>query len=437
MNICVIGSGYVGLVTGSCLADSGNNVICLDIDKDKISSLKKGKIGIYEPGLSSVVERNVKSNRLKFTTDYKSAIESSEIIFLAVPTPPNEDGSANLEYIKKAAEQLSIHMNSYKIIVTKSTVPVGTTSMVKDLVRSKTNHEFDVASNPEFLKEGSAINDFMFPDRIVIGVESLKAEKKLKELYEPFTRKEFRLVVVDIRSSELSKYASNAMLATRISFINEIANLCEKVGADIESVRKIMSEDKRIGKHFIFPGLGYGGSCFPKDVKSLIDIGRQNLTEMKVCSAVDKVNANQRVNFFSKIEKYFNGLKNRKFALWGLSFKPNTDDIREAPSIDIARSLIGSGANVYAHDPVASDNFKELFSDSIVFSNDNYKILKDCDALIINTEWSEYKQPDFEKIKNLLKTPVIFDGRNLYNKEKMSDLGFFYSNIGFYPEDGI
>ncbi len=437
MNICVIGSGYVGLVTGSCLADSGNNVICLDIDKSKISSLKKGKIGIYEPGLSSVVERNVKSNRLKFTTDYKSAIESSEIIFLAVPTPPNEDGSANLEYIKKAAGQLSSHMNSYKIIVTKSTVPVGTTSMVKDLIRSKTNQEFDVASNPEFLKEGSAINDFMFPDRIVIGVESSKAEKKLKELYEPFTRKEFRLVVVDIRSSELSKYASNAMLATRISFINEIANLCEKVGADIESVRKIMSEDKRIGKHFIFPGLGYGGSCFPKDVKSLIDIGKQNLTEMKVCSAVDNVNANQRVNFLAKIDKYFDGLKNRKFALWGLSFKPNTDDIREAPSIDIAKSLIDSGANVYAHDPVASDNFKELFSNSIVFSDDNYKILKDCDALIINTEWSEYKQPDFEKIKSLLRTPVIFDGRNLYNKQKMSDLGFFYSNIGFYPEDDI
>mgnify|MGYP001379548053 CR=1 FL=1 len=437
MNICVIGSGYVGLVTGSCLADSGNNVICLDIDKSKISSLKKGKIGIYEPGLSSVVERNVKSNRLKFTTDYKSAIESSEIIFLAVPTPPNEDGSANLEYIKKAAGQLSSHMNSYKIIVTKSTVPVGTTSMVKDLIRSKTNQEFDVASNPEFLKEGSAINDFMFPDRIVIGVESPKAEKKLKELYEPFTRKEFRLVVVDIRSSELSKYASNAMLATRISFINEIANLCEKVGADIESVRKIMSEDKRIGKHFIFPGLGYGGSCFPKDVKSLIDIGKQNLTEMKVCSAVDNVNANQRVNFLAKIDKYFDGLKNRKFALWGLSFKPNTDDIREAPSIDIAKSLIDSGANVYAHDPVASDNFKELFSNSIVFSDDNYKILKDCDALIINTEWSEYKQPDFEKIKSLLRTPVIFDGRNLYNKQKMSDLGFFYSNIGFYPEDDI
>ncbi|MBT3475974.1 UDP-glucose/GDP-mannose dehydrogenase family protein [bacterium] len=437
MNICVIGSGYVGLVTGSCLADSGNNVICLDIDKSKISSLKKGKVGIYEPGLSSIVERNVKSNRLNFTTNYKSAIESSEIIFLAVSTPPNEDGSANLDYIKSAALELSQYMNSYKIIVTKSTVPVGTTALVRDLIATRTDQDFDVASNPEFLKEGSAINDFMFPDRIVIGVESPKAEKKLKELYEPFMRKEFRLVVVDIRSSELSKYASNAMLATRISFINEIANLCEKVGADIESVRKIMSEDKRIGRHFIFPGLGYGGSCFPKDVKSLIDIGKQNSMEMELCTAVDNVNANQRVNFFKKIEEHFKILKNKRFALWGLSFKPNTDDIREAPSIDIARFLIGSGAKVLAHDPVASENFKELFSDSIAFSSDNYNILRDCDALIINTEWSEYKQPDFEKIKNLLKTPVIFDGRNLYNKQKMKDLGFFYSNIGFYPENGI
>jgi UDPglucose 6-dehydrogenase len=435
MNICVIGSGYVGLVTGSCLADSGNNVICLDIDKSKISDLKKGKVGIYEPGLSSVVERNVKSNRLNFTTDYKSAIETSEIIFLAVPTPPNEDGSANLEYIKSAALELSHYMNSYKIIVTKSTVPVGTTNLVKDLISSKTKQEFDVASNPEFLKEGSALNDFMFPDRIVIGVESLKAEKKLKELYEPFMRKEFRLVVVDIKSSELSKYASNAMLATRISFINEIANLCEKVGADIESVRKIMSEDKRIGRHFIFPGLGYGGSCFPKDVKSLIDIGKQNSMYMELCSAVDNVNAKQRVNFFKKIEDYFKVVKNKKFALWGLSFKPNTDDIREAPSIDIARYLIGAGAKVVAHDPVAAGNFKELFSDSITFSDDNYGLLTDCDALIINTEWSEYKQPDFDKIKTLMKSPVIFDGRNLYNKQKMKDIGFYYSNIGFHPEN--
>ena len=437
MNICVIGSGYVGLVTGSCLADSGNNVICLDIDKSKIKSLKSGKVGIYEPGLSSVVERNIKSNRLNFTTDYKSAVESSEIIFLAVPTPPNDDGSANLEYIRSASTELSKYMNSYKIIVTKSTVPVGTTNMVKDLIASKTEQDFDVASNPEFLKEGSAVNDFMFPDRIVIGVDSIKAEKKMKELYEPFIRREFRLVLVDIRSSELSKYASNAMLATRISFINEIANLCEKVGADIESVRKIMSEDKRIGKHFIFPGLGYGGSCFPKDVKSLIDIGKQNSMEMEVCTAVDNVNINQRVNFYKKIENFFQNLKNKKFALWGLSFKPNTDDIREAPSIDIARYLLSSGSILFAHDPVATENFKEIFSDSITFSNDNYEILKDCDGLIINTEWSEYKQPDFERIKKLMKTPVIFDGRNLYNKEKMSSLGFFYSNIGFYSEDGI
>lgn len=433
MNICVIGSGYVGLVTGSCLADSGNNVICLDIDKSKIAALKKGNVGIYEPGLSSLVERNVKSNRLTFTTDYKSAVQGSEIIFLAVSTPPNQDGSANLQYIKNAASELSEYMNSYKIIVTKSTVPVGTTGLVSEIIKSKTNQEFDVASNPEFLKEGSAINDFMFPDRIVIGVESVKAEKKLKELYDPFIRKEVRLVVVDIRSSELSKYAANAMLATRISFINEIANLCEKVGADIESVRKIMSEDKRIGKHFIFPGLGYGGSCFPKDVKSLIDIGKQNSTSMVICNAVDNVNSNQRINFFKKIESYFKVLSGKKFAFWGLSFKPNTDDIREAPSIDIARSLLGSGANINAHDPVASENFKELFSDSITFSDDNYGILKDCDALIINTEWSEYKQPDFKKIKSLLKTPVIFDGRNLYNKQQMEDLGFFYANIGYYP----
>ena len=435
MNICIIGSGYVGLVTGSCLADSGNNVICLDIDQSKIADLKEGKVGIYEPGLSSVVERNIRSNRLQFTTDYKSAIESSEIIFLAVSTPPNKDGSANLNYIKSASTELSKYINSYKLIVTKSTVPVGTTHLVKDLISGNTNQEFDVASNPEFLKEGSALNDFMYPDRIVVGVESAKAEKKLKELYEPFIRKEFRLVVVDIKSSELSKYASNAMLATRISFINEIANLCEKVGADIESVRKIMSEDKRIGRHFIFPGLGYGGSCFPKDVKSLIDIGKQNSAKMELCSAVDNVNANQRINFFKKIEQYFGDLKNKKFALWGLSFKPNTDDIREAPSIDIARFLLGAGARLVAHDPVAVNNFSDLFSDSITFSDDNYSILKDCDALIINTEWSEYKQPDFNRIKNLLKSPVIFDGRNLYNKQKMKDIGFYYSNIGFQPEN--
>ena len=435
MNICVIGSGYVGLVTGSCLADSGNNVICLDIDKDKVLSLQKGEIGIYEPGLANIVERNAKENRLSFTTDYKSSIENSEIIFLAVPTPPNEDGSADLQYIEKASLELANYVNNYKIIVTKSTVPVGTTNLVKTLIKSKTKQEFDVASNPEFLKEGSAINDFMFPDRIVIGVDSTQAEKKLKELYEPFMRKEFRLVVVDIKSSELSKYASNAMLATRISFINEVANLCEKVGADIESVRKIMSEDKRIGKHFIFPGLGYGGSCFPKDVKSLIDIGKQNLVDMTVCSSVDKVNSNQRKIFIDKIKNYFGKIQGKRFAVWGLSFKPNTDDIREAPSIDIIRDLISEGAHINAHDPVASTNFKQLFNENIKFYSDSYDILDGSDALIINTEWSQYKQPDFSKIKKLLKNPVIFDGRNLYNKEKLLELGFFYSNVGFYPKD--
>ena len=435
MDICVIGSGYVGLVTGSCLADSGNNVTCLDIDTEKINLLKKGEVGIYEPGLSNIVKRNFEAKRLKFTTDYKKAIESSTIIFLAVSTPPNEDGSANLEYIKNAATELSNYITNYKIIVTKSTVPVGTTLMIKDLIKSKTNHEFDVASNPEFLKEGSAVNDFMFPDRIVVGVESAKAEKILKELYEPFIRREDRLVCVDIQSSEISKYASNAMLATRISFINEIANLCEKVGANIGSVRRIMSQDQRIGRHFIFPGLGYGGSCFPKDIKALINIAMNNSINLEICTAVDSVNNLQREKFFKKIKNHFEDLTDKRFAVWGLSFKPNTDDIREAPSIDIINNLISNGALVNAHDPVASLKFKELFSENIEYFSDNYETLDGCDALIINTEWSEYRQPDFAKIKKLLKNPVIFDGRNLYDEQKLADLGFFYSNVGFHPSN--
>ena len=433
MNICVIGSGYVGLVTGSCLADSGNHVICLDIDKEKIDSLKKGNVGIYEPGLSDIVERNIKGNRLKFTTNYKEAVESSTIIFLAVSTPPNKDGSANLDYIKSAATELSKYINSYKIIVTKSTIPVGTTLLLKNLIQSKTKEEFDVASNPEFLKEGSAVNDFKFPDRIVIGVESSKAEKILKELYEPFMRREDRLICVDIQSSEISKYASNAMLATRISFMNEIANLCEKVGANVGSVRRIMSQDQRIGKHFIFPGLGYGGSCFPKDIKALINIAKVNSVDLQLCKAVDSVNILQRKIFFEKINNYFDNLEKKKFAVWGLSFKPNTDDIREAPSVEIIQNLIKSGSIINAHDPAASDNFSKVVNENINFFNDNYEALDGCDALIINTEWSEYRQPDFNKIKELLKNPVIFDGRNLYNEQKLSDMGFFYSNVGSHP----
>jgi len=435
MNICVIGSGYVGLVTGSCFANCGNNVTCLDIDKNRIKSLKKGKIDIYEPGLSDIVERNFNAKRLKFTTNYKEAIENAEIIFLAVSTPPNSDGSANLDYIKNATMELSKYINNYKIIVTKSTVPIGTTYLIKNLIKSQTDKEFDVASNPEFLKEGSAINDFMFPDRIVIGVESIKAEKILKELYEPFMRKEDKLVSVDIQSSEISKYACNAMLATRISFINEIANLCEEVGANITSVRRIMSQDQRIGRHFIFPGLGYGGSCFPKDIKAFIDIAKENKVDLSICEAVNNVNDQQRQRFFNKIKDYFKDLNNKRFAIWGLSFKPNTDDIREAPSIDIIKNLIHDGAKINAHDPVAIGNFKELIKDDIDYFSNSYDTLKGCDALIIHTEWNEYRQPNFNRIKKLLKNPIIFDGRNLYNEQKLSDLGFFYTNIGFYPSD--
>jgi len=435
MNVCVIGSGYVGLVTGSCFANCGNNVTCLDIDKNRIKSLKKGKIDIYEPGLSDIVERNFNAKRLKFTTNYKEAIENAEIIFLAVSTPPNSDGSANLDYIKNATMELSKYINNYKIIVTKSTVPIGTTHLIKNLIKSQTDKEFDVASNPEFLKEGSAINDFMFPDRIVIGVESIKAEKILKELYEPFMRKEDKLVSVDIQSSEISKYACNAMLATRISFINEIANLCEEVGANITSVRRIMSQDQRIGRHFIFPGLGYGGSCFPKDIKAFIDIAKENKVDLSICEAVNNVNDQQRQRFFNKIKDYFKDLNNKRFAIWGLSFKPNTDDIREAPSIDIIKNLIHDGAKINAHDPVAIGNFKELIKDDIDYFSNSYDTLKGCDALIIHTEWNEYRQPNFNRIKKLLKNPIIFDGRNLYNEQKLSDLGFFYTNIGFYPSD--
>ena len=359
MNICIIGTGYVGLVTGSCLADSGNDVTCLDIDKSKIESLKNGEVGIYEPGLEEIVNRNYKEGRLSFTTNYKEAIEKSRIIFLAVSTPPKEDGSADLSYILSASKELAKNINGYKVIVTKSTVPVGTTNKIKEVISELTDESFDVASNPEFLKEGSAVNDFMFPDRIVVGVDSLKAESILRDLYEPFLRKEDRLIFVDIKSSEVSKYASNSMLATRISFMNEMANLCEKVGADISNVRKIMSQDKRIGKEFLYPGLGYGGSCFPKDVKAIIDVGKKNNLEMNLCSAVDKVNISQRFNFFNKIKTFFGTLEGKTCAIWGLSFKPNTDDIREAPSVDIVQKLIDEKVNINANDPVAMDNFEK------------------------------------------------------------------------------
>tara|TARA_B100000676_G_scaffold41748_3_gene39745 strand:- start:3474 stop:4784 length:1311 start_codon:yes stop_codon:yes gene_type:complete len=435
MNICIIGTGYVGLVTGSCLADSGNNVICIDIDNHKIEQLKNGIIGIYEPGLENIVKRNYDAGRLSFTTEYSEAIEKSKIIFLAVSTPPKEDGSADLTFIKNASLKLAEYINNYKVIVTKSTVPVGTTNMLKDIISSKTDKQFDVASNPEFLKEGSAVNDFMFPDRIVVGVESKKSEQILRDLYEPFLRKEDRLIFVDIKSSEVSKYASNSMLATRISFMNEMANLCEKVGADISNVRKIMSHDKRIGKEFLYPGLGYGGSCFPKDVKAIIEVGKNFGVPMDLCSSVDKVNNLQREIFFNKIKEYFKDLKGLNISIWGLSFKPNTDDIREAPSINVINNLLDNGANISVNDPVAMDNFKKVFGDKIKYSENNYDILENSDCLVINTEWSVYRQPDFDLIKKKMKKPIIFDGRNLYNPQKLKSLGFYYSNVGFTPDN--
>ena len=435
MNICIIGTGYVGLVTGSCLADSGNDVTCLDIDEKKIDSLKNGKIGIYEPGLEEIVTRNYREGRLSFTTNYKDAVEKSEIIFLAVSTPPKEDGSADLSYILSASKELAKNINGYKVIVTKSTVPVGTTNKIKEVISELTDEPFDVASNPEFLKEGSAVNDFMFPDRIVVGVDSKKAESILRDLYEPFLRKEDRLIFVDIKSSEVSKYASNSMLATRISFMNEMANLCEKVGADISNVRKIMSQDKRIGKEFLYPGLGYGGSCFPKDVKAIIDVGKKNDLEMNLCSAVDKVNINQRFKFFDKIKDFFECLNGKNCAVWGLSFKPNTDDIREAPSVDIVEKLIDEGVNINVNDPVAMENFKKRFGKKVRYFNNNYDALIDVDFLVINTEWSIYRQPNFDLIKKNMKSPIIFDGRNLYNKFKLKELGFYYSNVGYIPSD--
>ena len=354
---------------------------------------------------------------------------------MAVSTPPKEDGSADLSYILNASKELAKNINGYKVIVTKSTVPVGTTNKIKEVISELTDESFDVASNPEFLKEGSAVNDFMFPDRIVVGVDSLKAESILRDLYEPFLRKEDRLIFVDIKSSEVSKYASNSMLATRISFMNEMANLCEKVGADISNVRKIMSQDKRIGKEFLYPGLGYGGSCFPKDVKAIIDVGKKNNLEMNLCSAVDKVNISQRFNFFNKIKTFFGTLEGKTCAIWGLSFKPNTDDIREAPSVDIVQKLIDEKVNINANDPVAMNNFKKRFGKKIKYFKNNYAALKDVDFLVINTEWSIYRQPNFDLIKKNMKSPIIFDGRNLYNKIKLKELGFYYSNVGYIPSD--
>jgi len=442
MKISVIGTGYVGLVTGTCLAESGNQVICMDIDDRKIEMLNEDKVPIYEPGLEELIKRNAAHARLSFTTDMAFAVRNADIIFIAVGTPPGEDGSADLKYVLAAAREIGKFMNGYKVVVNKSTVPVGTGDKVRSAVASRAKHRFDIVSNPEFLKEGAAIADFMKPDRVIIGAESPKAIEIMQELYAPFVLKNDRILIMDIRSAEMTKYASNAMLATKISFINEMANICGSLGADIDAVRRGMGYDKRIGFEFLFPGVGYGGSCFPKDVKALVQTAQKHRIDAAMLKAVEAVNEEQKKVIFRKIMEHFRvkagrkrplgkkPLAGRTIAVWGLSFKPRTDDMREAPSVVIINNLLRSGAEVKAHDPVAMNEAYKIFRDRIFLAVDSYDALKGADALAIVTEWNEFRRPDFARMKKLMKSPVIFDGRNIYNQDELRKLGFTYHGMG-------
>lgn len=431
MNIAVVGTGYVGLVTGTCLAETGNHVICVDIDANKVEKMRNGIIPIYEPHLDSLFERNIKQGRLTFTTDLAAAIENAKIIFLALPTPPGEDGSADLSYVLGVAEQLGKMLKDYKIIVDKSTVPVGTAEKVHAAVAKNCKVEFDVVSNPEFLREGFAVDDFLKPDRVVIGTSSDRARKLMEELYKPYVRQGNPIIFMDEKSAELTKYAANAFLATKITFMNEIANLCEKVGANVDMVRIGIGSDDRIGKRFLFPGIGYGGSCFPKDVQALAKSAGEVKQEMKILDAVMEINERQKTVIVPKLKSYFkNDLKGKKIAIWGLAFKPDTDDIREAPALYIIDELLAAGATVSAYDPEAMNNVSRLLGGKIEFGIDEYAVLKSADALVICTEWSLFRTPDFDKMKTLLKNNAIFDGRNLYALEQMQENGFYYSSIG-------
>lgn len=432
MNLAVIGTGYVGLVTGTCFAETGNNVICVDIDVNKVEKLRNGEITIFEPGLEVLFERNSKQGRLQFTTDLKEAIEHAQIIFLALPTPPGEDGSADLSYIMGVAEQLSHLITDYKIIVDKSTVPVGTAEKVHAVIAKNTSETlFDVVSNPEFLREGVAVEDFLKPDRVVIGTNSEKARKLMKQLYEPFVRQGNPIYFMDERSAEMTKYAANSYLATRISFMNEIANLCEKVGANVDMVRIGMGSDSRIGKRFLFPGVGYGGSCFPKDVQALAKTALDFAYDFRILNAVMGVNDKQRYTLADKIKAYFgDDLSGRTIGVWGLAFKPNTDDIREAPALYTIETLLDAGAKVKAFDPEAMDNIRRYFGDRIELCKDQYEVLINADALAIITEWSVFRTPSFQVMKELMKHDVIFDGRNLYDLDAMAEHGFHYHSIG-------
>ncbi|HPT73253.1 MAG TPA: UDP-glucose/GDP-mannose dehydrogenase family protein [Candidatus Cloacimonadota bacterium] len=438
MNLAVIGTGYVGLVTGTCFAEMGSNVICIDNDQRKIDMLKNGKIPIYEPGLEDMVKRNVEEGRLSFSMDLKHAVQNSLVLFIAVGTPPDEDGSADLKYVLQVANDIASYMDEYKVIVDKSTVPVGTADDVRSVISKKLKErnlhiEFDVVSNPEFLKEGDAIDDFMKPDRIIIGVDNQKVAEIMKTLYAPFNLTNNRVIMMSIHSAELTKYAANSMLATKISFMNEVSQLCEKTGADVNEVRIGIGSDTRIGYKFIYPGVGYGGSCFPKDVQAMLHMSKKNGLPATLLHAVEKVNERQKHVIVEKIKKHFGeDLTNLKFAIWGLSFKPQTDDMREAPSLVIIRGLLDAGAEVIAYDPVAMDEAKKKLQDmkGVSFGNEQYQILKGADAMLLITEWHQFRYPDFNKIKSMLNQPVVFDGRNQYEPNTMREMGFTYYSIG-------
>jgi len=431
LNITIVGTGYVGLVTGTTLAELGNNVYCVDIDAKKVDAMKNGIVPIYEPGLEEMFLRNIQAQRLFFTTDLKEALDKSEVIYLALPTPPGEDGSADLSYVLKVANDIGEMMTDYKVVVNKSTVPVGTADKVRETISSKTQIPFDVVSNPEFLREGFAVEDSMNPARVVVGTESEKAREIMSQIYQPFTNTGVPIIFMDEKSSELTKYAANSFLAVKITFMNEIANYCEKVGADVDKVRLGMGSDDRIGHRFLFPGIGYGGSCFPKDVKALIKSGKQSGFDFQILAATENVNQNQKVILVSEIEKYFDGnLQGRKIALWGLAFKANTDDIREASSLDNIKILLEKGAEITAYDSIAEENVRRILGDKISYAKDMYSALENADCLLIATEWSEFKNPNFKLMAEKMTNKAIFDGRNMFALEQVENSGFYYKSIG-------
>ena len=430
MKIAVVGSGYVGLVAGACLAENGNDVVCIDKDQAKVNKLQRGQIPIYEPGLEEVVRRNRAEKRLTFTTNLPKGVRASEIIFIAVGTPMGEDGTADLQHVLEVARETARAMNGYKVVVNKSTVPVGTAAKVREVIRRETTHPFSVVSNPEFLKQGAAIDDFMKPDRVVIGAEDPRSAELMQELYAPFTRTGAPIMLMDCASAELCKYAANAMLATRISFMNEVANVCEAMGADVDQVRKAVAADRRIGASFLFPGVGYGGSCFPKDVKAMLRFAQSAKYDFEILKSVEAVNEKQKLRLLHKLKSHFGSLKGKRIAVWGLAFKPRTDDMREAPAVPLINGMLAEGATVQAYDPEAMKVAKSIFGSKITYADNSYAALTGADALALVTEWNEFREPDYARMRKLMRSPVIFDGRNIYNPEAMRAQGFTYNSIG-------